>query len=62
MELRKKKTEKCEIPHYEHCGTNLLDEIITMEETNLALIRTKNRKSPGIDNLNMKLFNYGGTL
>jgi hypothetical protein len=26
----------------------------------LALIRTKNRKSPGMDNLNMELFKYGG--
>jgi hypothetical protein len=31
-----------------------------MEELNLVLIRTKNRKSPGMDNLNMELFNYGG--
>lgn len=55
-----KTPENLEVSHYEHSGNNLLDEIITVEELNLALIRTKNSKSPGMDNLNMALFKYGG--
>ncbi|GFG35939.1 hypothetical protein Cfor_02910 [Coptotermes formosanus] len=31
-----------------------------MAELNLALIRTKNIKSTGMDNLNTELFTYGG--
>ena len=57
---RRKNPGNCEIPHYEHSGNNLLDEIIKMEELNLAVIKTKYRKSSGMDNLNMELFKYGG--
>jgi hypothetical protein len=34
--------------------------MITMDELNLALIRKKNMKSPGMGNLNMELFKYRG--
>ena len=57
-----KTPENLEVSHYEHSGNNLLDEIITIEQLNLALIRTKDKKKPGVDNLDMELFTrkYGG--
>jgi hypothetical protein len=33
-----------------------------MEDLDLVLKKAKNRKSPGIDNLNVELFKYGNTL
>jgi hypothetical protein len=33
-----------------------------MEDLDLVLKKAKNRKSPGIDNLNVELFKYGSTL
>jgi hypothetical protein len=38
------------------------EEDITMEELDYVLKKGKNRKSPGIDNLNVELFKYGSAL
>src|SRR5215470_7191404 len=35
-------------------------EVVKMEELNKALKHPKNRKSPGLDNLPMELFKFGG--
>jgi hypothetical protein len=61
---REDKTQrKLDTLHYEDLGKgNPIEETITTEELDLALTRSKKRKSPGLDNLNMELFKYRGDI
>jgi hypothetical protein len=61
LQREDKAQRNLDTPHYEDLEkSNPIEETITTEELNLALTRSKNRKSPGLYNLIMELFKYGG--